>query len=143
MYFLIISLCRRLRAAPSSFDRAEVTRSSFAEGASSTSGAVSTATGSRRRAPPPALKCPGGCSATAQVVQSGRPLLQRPSLQHRAPRPPVQVGAGVGAGVQQILPNAPLVCEQRRQQIAPQRCQQIVPNAPLVCEQLRLPSIEA
>jgi len=25
---------------------------------------------SRRRAPPPALKCPGGCSATAQVVQS-------------------------------------------------------------------------
>ena len=25
---------------------------------------------SRRRAPPPALKCPGGCSTTAQVVQS-------------------------------------------------------------------------
>ena len=25
---------------------------------------------SRRRAPPPALRCPGGCSATAQVVQS-------------------------------------------------------------------------
>jgi len=27
---------------------------------------------SQRRAPPPALECPGGCSATAQVVQSSR-----------------------------------------------------------------------
>jgi len=65
-------------------------------------------------------------------------------------RTDLQVGAGVGAGVQQIVPdahqivpNAPLVCEQRRQQIVPQRLQQIVPNAPLVCEQRRLPSIEA
>ena len=65
MYFLIISLCRRLREASSSFDRdmiesrcpaaassaarssfAEGARSSFAEGVSSRSGAVSTATGS-------------------------------------------------------------------------------------------------
>jgi len=43
----------------------------------------------------------------------------------------VQVGAGVGAGVQQIMP------------IVPQRRQKIVPNVPLVCEQRRLPSIEA
>jgi len=49
----------------------------------------------------------------------------------------------VGAGVQQVVPNAPLVCEQRRQQVVPQRRQQIVPNAPLVCEKRRLPSIEA
>ena len=27
---------------------------------------------SRQRAPPPALECPGECSATAQVVQSSR-----------------------------------------------------------------------
>jgi len=53
--------------------------------------------------------------------------LQRPPLQHRASRSPVQVGAGVGSGVQQIVPNVP------------QRRQPIVPNAPLVCKQQRLP----
>ena len=46
---------------------------------------------SRRRAPPPALECPGECSATAQVVQSrsgnGGPRSARLTPKHRRRAP--------------------------------------------------------
>jgi len=41
---------------------------------------------SRRRAPPPALECPGGCSATAQVVHSYQGNIKVPRALSRARR---------------------------------------------------------
>jgi len=55
---------------------------------------------SRRRAPPPALKCPGGCSATAQVVQSSseKAVFLRDTLEfHKALIPRVPPASGTPA----------------------------------------------
>jgi len=43
-----------------------------------------------------------------------------------------------------LQPNAPLVCEKRREHVSLElQPNALQPNAPLVCEQRRLPSIEA
>ena len=78
---------------------------------------------SRRRAPPPALKCPGGCSATAQVVQSTQEIFNEhlqfhdPSA-HRQPSDVPFLRSPLGAKAQgaqlHVLKNSSLFAQRRR-----------------------------